>query len=59
MKWRSGLGVLCNHRIFIKLMLCSMVPIVGLFKNKNIHKMSVAETRTLKWIIRNTRKDRI
>ena len=69
MKWRSALGVWCNHRKLNKLkgrfykIAIWPAMVYGTecwdVKKQHIHKLSVAQMRMLRWISGNTQKDRI
>ena len=68
-KWRCTTGVLCDSRIPIKLKKkfykTTIRPVIlygticQAVKKQHIHKMRVAEMRMLRWIDKNTRKNRI
>jgi len=68
LKWRSVSGVLCDKRIPLKLKgifyktairLAMLYGAESWAANKQLHKMSVAELRMLRWMSDKTRKNKI
>ena len=69
MKWKSASGMLCDHRMPLKLkekfyrttIRLTMLygTECGAVKHQHVHTMGVAEMRMLRWMCGHTRKDKI